>query len=132
MLHTLFILDNSGEVVIEKHWRGKIARSVVDDFWTNYATKSGYVPGTHAKYPYLTETGAQDGRVIGRKLRIPRGGGLCLYAQIGHPFHADTFEEILPVIATAKFVYVHIRVNDVFFLGITQTETPPMLVLELL
>eukprot|EP00757_Euglenozoa_sp_SAG-D1_P013339 gene13338-21085_t len=32
---------------------------------------SGYVPGTHAKYPYLTETGAQDGRVIGRKLRIP-------------------------------------------------------------
>eukprot|EP00757_Euglenozoa_sp_SAG-D1_P011944 gene11944-20235_t len=34
---------------------------------------SGYVPGMHAKYPYLTETGHKNGRVIGRKLRIAPG-----------------------------------------------------------
>eukprot|EP01002_Notosolenus_urceolatus_P001096 NODE_1279_length_1493_cov_5.801939_g1063_i0.p1 GENE.NODE_1279_length_1493_cov_5.801939_g1063_i0~~NODE_1279_length_1493_cov_5.801939_g1063_i0.p1 ORF type:complete len:450 (+),score=110.02 NODE_1279_length_1493_cov_5.801939_g1063_i0:72-1421(+) len=39
-LHSLFILNRLGEVLIEKHWRGKIARSVAEDFWTTYVTKA--------------------------------------------------------------------------------------------
>jgi AP-3 complex subunit mu len=32
MLQNLFILSSSGEVLIEKHWRGRVKRTVVDLF----------------------------------------------------------------------------------------------------
>eukprot|EP01012_Entosiphon_sulcatum_P031780 TRINITY_DN4048_c0_g1_i1.p1 TRINITY_DN4048_c0_g1~~TRINITY_DN4048_c0_g1_i1.p1 ORF type:complete len:441 (+),score=88.40 TRINITY_DN4048_c0_g1_i1:32-1324(+) len=33
MIHSLFILSNSGEILMEKHWRGTISRTVGDEFW---------------------------------------------------------------------------------------------------
>ena len=33
MIHSFFILSNTGEVIIEKHWRGLTSRSVCDFFW---------------------------------------------------------------------------------------------------
>lgn len=33
MIKTLFILNSSGEILIEKHWRGVTGRAVVDVFW---------------------------------------------------------------------------------------------------
>eukprot|EP00760_Papus_ankaliazontas_P002889 PhM_4_TR11321/c0_g1_i1/m.51727/K12398/AP3M; AP-3 complex subunit mu len=39
MLHSFFLLTCDGEILIEKHWRGRILRSVVEDFWTSYVTK---------------------------------------------------------------------------------------------
>ena len=33
MIESVFILSNSGEVFIEKHWRSVTPRSVTDFFW---------------------------------------------------------------------------------------------------
>jgi AP-3 complex subunit mu len=33
MIHTLFILNNRGDIVIEKHWRTATSRSAVEFFW---------------------------------------------------------------------------------------------------
>jgi hypothetical protein len=32
-IESFFLLSNSGEVVIEKHWRNKTSRSICDYFW---------------------------------------------------------------------------------------------------
>jgi len=33
MLKSLFIMDETGLVIIEKHWRGITSRNVCDNFW---------------------------------------------------------------------------------------------------
>ena len=33
MIHSLYIFNHTGEVLIEKHWRGAVSRSVADFFW---------------------------------------------------------------------------------------------------
>eukprot|EP01113_Clastostelium_recurvatum_P044457 TRINITY_DN750_c0_g1_i1.p1 TRINITY_DN750_c0_g1~~TRINITY_DN750_c0_g1_i1.p1 ORF type:complete len:415 (+),score=112.24 TRINITY_DN750_c0_g1_i1:51-1295(+) len=37
MIHSLFILNDTGDVLIEKHWRGLINRNVCDYFWDEVA-----------------------------------------------------------------------------------------------
>jgi len=33
MIHSVFVLTKNGEVIIEKHWRGVVSRTVCDLFW---------------------------------------------------------------------------------------------------
>mmetsp|Transcript_9461 Transcript_9461/g.35117 ORF Transcript_9461/g.35117 Transcript_9461/m.35117 type:complete len:418 (-) Transcript_9461:127-1380(-) len=33
MLSSLFIIDSKGDIIIERHWRGRISRSVGEEFW---------------------------------------------------------------------------------------------------
>mmetsp|Transcript_31012 Transcript_31012/g.50167 ORF Transcript_31012/g.50167 Transcript_31012/m.50167 type:complete len:415 (+) Transcript_31012:81-1325(+) len=33
MIQSLFILSSTGEVIIEKHWRGVLSRSICNEFW---------------------------------------------------------------------------------------------------
>ncbi len=42
MLKTLFIIDDSGLVLIEKHWRGITPRDVCDVFWQDVLACSSY------------------------------------------------------------------------------------------
>lgn len=42
MLKTLFIIDETGLVIIEKHWRGVTSRDVCDDFWKDVLACSSY------------------------------------------------------------------------------------------
>ena len=42
MLKSLFIIDDTGLVIIEKHWRGITPRDVCDDFWKDVLTHSCY------------------------------------------------------------------------------------------
>jgi AP-3 complex subunit mu len=52
-LKSLFILTSNGDVLIEKHWRGLVSRSVADHFWSEvtHATSHEEVPPVlpHAK-----------------------------------------------------------------------------------
>jgi len=40
MIHTLFIFNPVGEIIMEKHWRGTLPRSVGEDFWANVVMKA--------------------------------------------------------------------------------------------
>eukprot|EP01097_Dermamoeba_algensis_P006632 TRINITY_DN4134_c0_g1_i1.p1 TRINITY_DN4134_c0_g1~~TRINITY_DN4134_c0_g1_i1.p1 ORF type:complete len:415 (-),score=71.07 TRINITY_DN4134_c0_g1_i1:253-1497(-) len=40
MLHSLFILNSSGEVLIEKHWQGIVTRTVSEYFWDHVSKSS--------------------------------------------------------------------------------------------
>jgi AP-3 complex subunit mu len=84
MIHSFFIMTFDGEILIEKHWRGRVPRSVVEDFWTVYVTK------------------------------------------------ASAIEEVMPVVCTAKYYFVHVITNGLVFLAVLVDDTPVMLVLELL
>jgi AP-3 complex subunit mu len=33
MIHSFYFISGTGEVIIEKHWRGVTVRSVCDFFW---------------------------------------------------------------------------------------------------
>jgi AP-3 complex subunit mu len=83
MIHSLFIINNQGEIIIEKHWRGRVSRSVGEYFYEQV-----------------------------RKAGKP--------------------EETPPVIATSKHYITHVLRSGIFFVGVVQTETPPMMVIELL
>jgi len=43
MIHSLFIINKNGEVLIEKHWRGITSRSVSDYFWEQVSAQSNPV-----------------------------------------------------------------------------------------
>jgi len=40
MIHSLFILSDAGDVIIEKHWRGLVNRNVCDYFWDEVSKAS--------------------------------------------------------------------------------------------
>ena len=42
MLKTLFIIDDTGLPIIEKHWRGITPRDVCDEFWKDVLTFASY------------------------------------------------------------------------------------------
>jgi AP-3 complex subunit mu len=41
MIPNLFILSGSGEVLIEKHWRGKVKRNICEVFWEEASKATG-------------------------------------------------------------------------------------------
>eukprot|EP00757_Euglenozoa_sp_SAG-D1_P019302 gene19302-6562_t len=57
---------------------------------------SGYVPGTHAKYPYLTETGAQDQKSDWAQAEDP--SGVCVFdtRRLVTHFTSEGFMQINP------------------------------------
>jgi len=83
MLQSLFIINPSGEVVIEKHYRGLLNRSVCDYFW-------------------------------------------------GEVIKSSSPLEVLPVIQTAKYYYIHVQREGLFFLSVCTVEVSPLLVIEYL
>ena len=47
MIQSFFFISNTGEIIIEKHWRGVTSRAVCDFFWNevnNYDTKEEMPP----------------------------------------------------------------------------------------
>eukprot|EP00937_MAST-01D_sp_MAST-1D-sp2_P007008 g7008.t1 len=57
MLNSLFILNNAGEVLIEKHWRGITGRRVTDFFWEQVCkcdSKEDVLPVMSSGKFYLT------------------------------------------------------------------------------
>ncbi|XP_013786991.1 AP-3 complex subunit mu-1 [Limulus polyphemus] len=83
MIHSLFVINSSGDVFMEKHWKSVIHRSVCDYFFD-----------------------AQ------RKVSSP--------------------EDIPPVIATPHHYLISIYRSQLFFVAITQSEAPPLFVIEFL
>ena len=56
MIESFFILTSSGEVLIEKHWRGVTSRSVCDAFWeevTKHESREETNPIIHHGQHYL-------------------------------------------------------------------------------
>lgn len=63
MIQSLFIMATTGEVIIEKHWRGITARSVCDFFWdevNKYANKSDVPPILYTAKYYLVSVRRDD------------------------------------------------------------------------
>jgi AP-3 complex subunit mu len=56
MINSFFLLNNTGEVLIEKHWRGVTSRQVCDFFWdevNKYETKDEMPPVIATSKHYL-------------------------------------------------------------------------------
>lgn len=67
MIKSLFITGATGEVLIERHWRGQTPRSVVDFFWdevNKYDSRSEVPPILHTGKYYLVSVFRDDIFVI--------------------------------------------------------------------
>jgi len=84
MLNSLFIITRQGEILIERHYRGLVSRTVVESFFTQHVQKQSRI------------------------------------------------QDVPPVIPSSKHYVIHIFRNDLFFVGVVQQESPPLLILELL
>ncbi|EYC16718.1 hypothetical protein Y032_0032g2453 [Ancylostoma ceylanicum] len=83
MLNSLFIVNTSGDVVLEKHWKSVIHRSICDYFFD--AQKKAASP-----------------------------------------------EDVSPVLSTPHHYLINVYHNQVYFLAVTTTEIPPLMVIEFL
>ncbi|KHJ99519.1 clathrin adaptor complex small chain [Oesophagostomum dentatum] len=83
MLNSLFIVNTSGDVILEKHWKSVIHRSICDYFFD-----------------------AQ------KKVASP--------------------EDVSPVLSTPHHYLINVYHNQVYFLAVTTTEIPPLMVIEFL
>lgn len=83
MIANLFILSNSGEVLIEKQWSGNIKRTACDVF----LEKAGKIKKQ---------------------------------------------TNVLPVISTPKYYFMHVTRYELTFLTVLNKETPPLFVIEIL
>ncbi|KAK6032735.1 clathrin adaptor complex small chain, partial [Ostertagia ostertagi] len=83
MLNSLFIVNTSGDVILEKHWKAVIHRSICDYFFD--AQKKAASP-----------------------------------------------EDVLPVLSTPHHYLINVYHNQIYFLAVTTTEIPPLMVIEFL
>ncbi|XP_788453.3 AP-3 complex subunit mu-2 [Strongylocentrotus purpuratus] len=83
MIHSLFMINSSGDIFMEKHWKSVVSRSVCDYFFE-----------------------AQEKACS--KLDVP------------------------PIIATPHHYLISIYRNQIYFVAVVQTETPPLFVIEFL
>ncbi|VDL70273.1 unnamed protein product [Nippostrongylus brasiliensis] len=83
MLNSLFIVNTSGDVILEKHWKAVIHRSICDYFFD--AQKKAASP-----------------------------------------------EDVSPVLSTPHHYLVNVYHNQIYFLAVTTTEIPPLMVIEFL
>ena len=63
MIQSFFLLNNTGEVLIEKHWRGITSRAVCDFFWdevNKYETKEEMPPVVATSKYYLISIYRED------------------------------------------------------------------------
>ena len=63
MIQSLFIMASTGEVIIEKHWRGVTARSVCDFFWdevNKHPNKADVPPILYTAKYYLVNVKRDD------------------------------------------------------------------------
>jgi AP-3 complex subunit mu len=63
MIDSFFLISNTGEVLIEKHWRGVTSRSVCEHFWNEvnkYETKEQMPPIVAAGKYYLISIFRED------------------------------------------------------------------------
>jgi len=84
MLSSLFILSDIGDVLIEKHWKGLINRTICEYFWDQVLASK------------------KDNSIVP------------------------------PIISTPKYYLINIQRDKVYFLGVLQSEVPPLLVIDFL
>jgi len=140
MIKTLFIINEMGNVVMEKHWRGATPRTAVEVFWTEVskyavkvsggATYSSRILPTRTPAPAAAAT-AVDPPQLASHTPPPLSHYLTTPPPIPCPRN-DEQKDVPPVITTPKFYYVSIQRNGLFFLAIVVEEVPPLLVIELL
>ena len=82
MIDSLFVLTEGGDVLIEKHWRGRKKRGEICDAFMEFVAK------------------------------------------------ASRPEEVLPVLETPETYLLNIFRHRMFFVGSTDTESPPLMAIE--
>jgi AP-3 complex subunit mu len=104
-MQSLFLLSSSGEVLIERHFRGTTSRSVCDYFWERASCSDhmGGGGGGDAILPPVLEVPAESGD----SEKHGGGGGGTLYL-------------------------FHIWRDDLTFLAVCPAEVSPLLVIEFL
>ena len=116
MIKSLFILNPSGNVVLEKHWRGATPRAAVEVFWVEVCK--------HAR-----KVRSRRRRARAACLPNPPFSRALPFARLRS---APPQKDVPPVITTPKHYMVSIQRSGLFFLAIVIDEVPPLLVIELL
>ncbi|KAI8350120.1 AP-3 complex subunit MU-1 [Blakeslea trispora] len=100
MINSLFVLNNQGKIIIEKHWRGIISRQIVDVFNDECAKFLSSTPGSLTKNNTATKE---------------------IYF---------TREDVPPVLETNKYWLLNVLRDDLTWLCPVEREVDPMLVFE--
>lgn len=144
LLRTVFLFR---EVIIEKHYRGLVNRSVCDVFWEHVSRQSvesgGGGGGSEVKTasggatPTTINTASElnrinDGMTTGSVSRtvsgVGSGGGGGFVGGVGTSL--GDYSSLPPILTTPKHYLLHIKRQDLYFLAVTQQETSPLLILE--
>ncbi|KAL9647279.1 hypothetical protein ABK040_012630 [Willaertia magna] len=90
-MKSFFIIDKLGEIIIERHFLGKVSRSVAEQFYTEV----------------MKENNQQE-------------------------TNNNSTSNISPILTTSKYYIIHIYRHSLYFVGIVDRESQPLLVIELL
>ncbi|KAG2193195.1 hypothetical protein INT46_001957 [Mucor plumbeus] len=104
MINSLFVINNQGKIIIEKHWRGIISRQIVDVFNDECTKFKNSLPGS-----------MEDNN---------GGKGLSMK----EPFF--TRDDVPPVLETNKYWLLNVLRDDLTWLCPVEREVDPMLVFE--
>ncbi|CAO0792746.1 unnamed protein product [Mucor circinelloides] len=104
MINSLFVINNQGKIIIEKHWRGIISRQIVDVFNDECTKFKNSLPGS---------------------MEDSNGGkGLSMK----EPYF--TREDVPPVLESNKYWLLNVLRDDLTWLCPVEREVDPMLVFE--
>eukprot|EP00029_Vermamoeba_vermiformis_P010328 TRINITY_DN5397_c0_g2_i1.p1 TRINITY_DN5397_c0_g2~~TRINITY_DN5397_c0_g2_i1.p1 ORF type:complete len:462 (-),score=163.81 TRINITY_DN5397_c0_g2_i1:92-1477(-) len=104
-MQSIFILNHVGEVIIERHYRGLITRTICDTFWDEISKKQTDVKASASPAAPPSSTVSPS---------------------------SESEAAIQPVIATSKYNLVHVKRNNLYFLAVLVHDSSPLLVIEFL
>ncbi|KAJ1558591.1 AP-3 complex subunit mu-2 [Nowakowskiella sp. JEL0078] len=118
MIDTLFVLDNSGQVIIEKHWRTVIPRAAIDEFWL-VVQKQAAVQNSIVHYPLTSNSQSQlDSSPV-----VASQDGLYFFHHIirnGLFFVAIVSKEV-PPLAIVQFLHRVVDICYDYFGGLSES-----------
>lgn len=121
-------------MIIEKHYRGLVSRSVCDAFWEQVTRQNveSDAKALLSSSPPST-SGVSDGTRLSDAIESSSssrsGPGVNVGGSSGGT-RVQADNSLPPVIATPKYCLIHIKRQDLYFLAVLQQETSPLLILE--
>ncbi|GAB0491905.1 hypothetical protein MMPV_003161 [Pyropia vietnamensis] len=122
MIQSLFIINSTGEVIIEKHWRGNVSRALCDVFWAEvvrYGSRVEDVPPVLAAStcpPGAAGSGGGDGE----------GGGDDNVVKERPASSTAASAAAAAATAAAAGALIHLHRHGLYLLAAVGLDTPPL------
>ena len=120
MIHSLFTVNSSGDVFLEKHWKSVISRSIVDYFFDAQVNLSAKLVSCFLLLLLFLQNKATNPIDIPPVIATP------------HHYLISIYRYVMIKWWHAYFILVVLFRANIFFVAVCMTEVPPLFVIEFL